>query len=79
MQVNREDVNDKHLEAVYVVDHLRPEEISESSDRFLKFVRETPELSFINKFTLKEFINGVRDRYSSTAWDHRTGHLHGED
>jgi len=53
-----------HIEGLYIVQKISPEDISPPSGHFLKFVRELKGFPFLNTFTIVEFTKQVRHHFA---------------
>ena len=53
------------VEGLYSVEEISLDDIAPPSEQFLKSIRELSGLSFLNTFTLDEFVKQVQQRFVS--------------
>lgn len=58
------DQQNTNVATVYEVTEIAPEEI-QPSENFRRFVQEQKEFPFLNRFTLEDFTNQVREQFAN--------------
>jgi hypothetical protein len=64
VDVRKEVAPETHLEAVYTVERIAPEDIKAPSDRFVRFLQRSKHSA--NGLTLEAFVEQVKERFVSS-------------